>query len=102
MVRLRPRGQLTRFGYRLGLGEGSSPLAWTTDIADTKLYAALALGKLSMYMRINDTVVNAVIERKLVDVDVVEDLRSSPVQRQLWYRVGSAGGPTAGPSFVLT
>jgi hypothetical protein len=74
-------GQATRFRYRLEpdggarLDEGAGPLAWTTDIPAAKLYAALELGEslTSMYMRINDTVFDADIERDLADADVVDD-----------------------------
>ncbi|MGB9109108.1 MAG: MBL fold metallo-hydrolase [Telluria sp.] len=74
-------GQATRFRYRLepdgGVyhDEGGAPLAWTTDIPAAKLYAALALGEslTSMYMRINDTVFDADVERDLAQADVVDD-----------------------------
>jgi L-ascorbate metabolism protein UlaG (beta-lactamase superfamily) len=74
-------GQATRFRYRLEadggarLDQGSAPLAWTTDIPLAKLYAALELGEslTSIYMRINDTVFDADIERELADADVVDD-----------------------------
>jgi hypothetical protein len=75
-------GQVARFRYRLEADGGahlddedSTPLAWTTDIPAAKLYAALELGEslTSMYMRINDTVFDAEIERELADADVVDD-----------------------------
>jgi L-ascorbate metabolism protein UlaG (beta-lactamase superfamily) len=74
-------GQVTRFRYRLDvdggacLDAGRAPLAWTTDIPAAKLYAALELGEslTSLYIRINDTVFDAEIERDLADADVVDD-----------------------------
>jgi L-ascorbate metabolism protein UlaG (beta-lactamase superfamily) len=74
-------GQATRFRYRLEPDggachdDGDAPLAWTTDIPAAKLYAALELGEslTSMYMRINDTVFDADVERDLADADVVDD-----------------------------
>ncbi|GAB3411705.1 MBL fold metallo-hydrolase [Massilia agilis] len=74
-------GQVTRFRYRLEPGgaahpdDGSAPLGWTTDIPAAKLYAALELGEslTSMYMRINDTVFDAAIERELTHAEVVDD-----------------------------
>jgi len=74
-------GQATRFRYMLDpedgacLDEDGEPLAWTTEIPAAKLYAALELGEslTSMYMRINDTVFDADVERDLADADVVDD-----------------------------
>jgi hypothetical protein len=73
-------GQATRFRYRLEDGgaypdEGRAPLAWTTEIPAAKLYAALELGEslTSMYMRINDTVFDADVERELAQAEVVDD-----------------------------
>jgi L-ascorbate metabolism protein UlaG (beta-lactamase superfamily) len=74
-------GEVTRFRYRLEpdgaacLDMNAAPLAWTTEIPAAKLYAALELGEslTSMYMRINDTVFDADIERELADADVVDD-----------------------------
>jgi hypothetical protein len=74
-------GQVTRWRYRLEadggarLDEGAEPLAWTTDIPAAKLYAALELGEslTSLYIRINDTVFDAEIERDLLESDVVDD-----------------------------
>jgi hypothetical protein len=73
-------GQVTRFRYRLDAGgacldEGDAPLAWTTEIPAAKLYAALELGEslTSMYMRINDAVFDADIERELAHAEVVDD-----------------------------
>jgi hypothetical protein len=55
--------------------DGNAPLGWTTEIPAAKLYAALELGEslTSMYMRINDTVFDADIERDLADAEVVDD-----------------------------
>jgi L-ascorbate metabolism protein UlaG (beta-lactamase superfamily) len=73
-------GQRTRFRYRLDAGgashdEGGAPLGWTTDVPAAKLYAALELGEslTSMYMRINDAVFDADIERELARAEVVDD-----------------------------
>jgi L-ascorbate metabolism protein UlaG (beta-lactamase superfamily) len=74
-------GHGTHFRYRLdpdgaaAPDDGGAPLAWTTEIPAAKLYAALELGEslTSMYMRINDAVFDADIERQLADADVVDD-----------------------------
>ena len=73
-------GRRTRFRYRLDAGgashdEGGAPLGWTTDVPAAKLYAALELGEslTSMYMRINDAVFDADIERELARAEVVDD-----------------------------
>ncbi|MDB5933825.1 MAG: hypothetical protein JWQ01_1169 [Massilia sp.] len=74
-------GDVTKFHYRLEgegielLDETAGPLAWTTEIPISKLYAALELGEslTSMYMRINDTVFDADIEADLASADIVDD-----------------------------
>ncbi|MEH6435872.1 MBL fold metallo-hydrolase [Massilia sp. DD77] len=74
-------GEVSHFRYLLEPGRAShagaqaGPLAWTTEIPAAKLYAALELGEslTSMYMRINDTVFDAEVERALLDADVVDD-----------------------------
>jgi hypothetical protein len=74
-------GEVTHFRFRLepdGMAypdDGNAPLGWTTEIPAAKLYAALELGEslTSMYMRINDTVFDADIERDLADAEVVDD-----------------------------
>lgn len=74
-------GRAMRFRYRLdpdggaSLDEGDGALAWTTEIPAAKLYAALELGEslTSMYIRINDSVFDADVERALADADVVDD-----------------------------
>ena len=77
-------GELTRLRYRLEPGraalvpedrDDAGPLAWDTGIPAAKLYAALALGEslTSMYMRINDMVFDADIERELLEADVIDD-----------------------------
>ncbi|MBQ5949549.1 MBL fold metallo-hydrolase [Massilia sp. ST3] len=74
-------GEVSRFHYLLEPGRATpveaqaGALAWTTEIPAAKLYAALELGEslTSMYMRINDTVFDAGIERALLDADVVDD-----------------------------
>jgi hypothetical protein len=74
-------GEVTRFRYRLEPGgaayadDSSAQLGWSTEIPAAKLYAALELGEslTSMYMRINDAVFDAGIERDLAQADVVDD-----------------------------
>jgi hypothetical protein len=74
-------GEVTQFRYRLEAGgaaypdDSLAPLGWSTDIPAAKLYAALELGEslTSMYMRINDAVFDADIERDLAHADVVDD-----------------------------
>ncbi len=74
-------GQRSDFFYRI---EGDSitaidgedtALAWTTEIAAAKIYAALELGEslTSMYMRINDAVFDAAVEAEIGDADIVDD-----------------------------
>ncbi|MES2759207.1 MAG: MBL fold metallo-hydrolase [Pseudomonadota bacterium] len=74
-------GVVSEFHYRLE-GEGiellagaAVPLAWTTEVPMSKLYAALELGEslTSMYMRINDEVFDADIEADLESADIVDD-----------------------------
>jgi hypothetical protein len=74
-------GEVTQFRYRLEPGgaaypdDSIAPLGWSTEIPAAKLYAALELGEslTSMYMRINDAVFDADIERDLAHADVVDD-----------------------------
>jgi len=74
-------GAATHFTYRVQgdniepVADGAGPLAWTTDIALCKVYAALELGEslTSMYMRINDAVFEAAIEADIAAADVVDD-----------------------------
>jgi hypothetical protein len=73
-------GEVTRFRYRLEgdvacPDDGTAPLGWTTEIPAAKLYAALEEGEslTSAYVRINDTVFEADIERDLAQADVVDD-----------------------------
>ncbi|MGV7210549.1 MBL fold metallo-hydrolase [Oxalobacteraceae bacterium A2-2] len=68
-------GGATSFRYRVH-GDRIAPaeegeLAWTTEIPMAKLYAGLALGEslTSMYMRINDGLVN----EDILQADVVDD-----------------------------
>jgi hypothetical protein len=68
-------GAATRFRYRVH-GDSIVPAeegepAWTTEIPMAKLYAGLALGEslTSMYMRINDCLVN----EDILQADVVDD-----------------------------
>ena len=84
-------GACTRWRYRLedgvarpaGIDDG--PLGWTTDVPAAKLYAALELGEslTSMYLRINDAVFDAAIERELAEVDVA-DVVDDPLIRALF------------------
>ncbi|SHG66195.1 MBL fold metallo-hydrolase [Massilia sp. CF038] len=55
--------------------EGSAPLAWTTEISQHKLYAALELGEslTSLYLRINDMVFAPPEEAALEDAELVDD-----------------------------
>ncbi|HEY0061433.1 MAG TPA: MBL fold metallo-hydrolase [Telluria sp.] len=55
--------------------EGSAALAWTTEIAQQKLYAALELGEslTSMYLRINDRVFAPPEEAALGEAELVDD-----------------------------
>ena len=74
-------GAGTDFHYRIdgdsieALAGAQAPLAWTTEIAAAKLYAALALGEslTSMYMRINDTVFDDAIEVQITSAEVTDD-----------------------------
>jgi hypothetical protein len=74
-------GTGTHFHYRLegdgiaSLAGAEGPLAWTTEIPISKFYAALELGEslTSMYMRINDTVFDAEIEKEIESADIVDD-----------------------------
>ncbi|MDB5919793.1 MAG: hypothetical protein JWR40_4027 [Massilia sp.] len=74
-------GEATHFSYQVrgddieAVPGGEGPLAWTTEIPASKIYAALELGEslTSMYMRINDTVFEPAIEAEIVDADIVDD-----------------------------
>jgi hypothetical protein len=76
-------GAVTHFDYRvqgdsigvLADGESEVPLSWTTEIPVSKLYAALELGEslTSMYMRINDAVFDAAIEKEIGSAELVDD-----------------------------
>lgn len=87
-------GEVTRFRYivtnnRLSTAEeGQEPLAWTTEVPVTKLYAALELGEslTSMYMRINHQTFTPEIEREVKEVDLVED----PLIRCLFHGIFGA------------
>jgi L-ascorbate metabolism protein UlaG (beta-lactamase superfamily) len=59
----------------LDYGAGDGALGWSTDIAISKLHAALELGEslTSMYLRINDVVFDAATENDLLDADIVDD-----------------------------
>jgi L-ascorbate metabolism protein UlaG (beta-lactamase superfamily) len=72
---------VTHFSFRVQgdqierVPDGEGPLAWTTEIPASKLYAALELGEslTSMYMRINDTVFEPAIEAEIAAADIVDD-----------------------------
>jgi hypothetical protein len=74
-------GAVTQLHYRLEgegialLDDAAGPLAWTTEIPISKLYAALELGEslTSMYMRINDTVFDSQTEADLASAEIVDD-----------------------------
>jgi hypothetical protein len=74
-------GMGTHLHYRLEgdgierLVDSNEPLAWTTEIPVSKLYAALELGEslTSMYMRINDAVFDTEIEKEIESADIVDD-----------------------------
>ena len=74
-------GVATQFHYRVHgdeiapLADISLPLSWTTEVPESKLYAALELGEslTSMYMRINDHMFDAAIEQQLESAEVVDD-----------------------------
>jgi hypothetical protein len=74
-------GEVTQFRYRLDAGggahldDGMAPLGWTTDIPAARLHGALEHGEslTSAYVRINDAVFDADIERDLAQADVLDD-----------------------------
>lgn len=74
-------GEVRNFYYRLtgvnieSVSEDAGPLAWTTEVPISKLYAALEYGEslTSMYVRINDIVFDCDIEEEIQFADVVED-----------------------------
>jgi hypothetical protein len=57
------------------LPDNDMPLGWTTEIAMTKVYAALNLGEslTSMYLRINDAVFDEATEKDIAEADIVDD-----------------------------
>jgi len=74
-------GQSANFHYRIQDNridistEHHEPLAWSTEVPISKLYAALELGEAltSMYMRINDLDFDAEIEKEIQSADIVDD-----------------------------
>jgi hypothetical protein len=74
-------GQITSYFFRMQKSslekvvENSAPLGWTTEIPLTQFYAALELGEAltSLYIRINDSVFDEEIEKKIGSIDVIED-----------------------------
>lgn len=74
-------GAARHFYYNLNGGdielvsENEGALSWTTEVPISKFYAALELGEslTSMYMRINDMVFAAEIDKEIQTADIVED-----------------------------
>jgi L-ascorbate metabolism protein UlaG (beta-lactamase superfamily) len=74
-------GSVRNFHYRLeedaitAVSEDDGPVAWTTEVAQAKLHAALFAGETltSMYLRINDVVFAPALEEEIQDADVVDD-----------------------------
>lgn len=64
-----------QFGKIVKASAQDGELAWTTEIPESKMYSALELGEslTSMYMRINEVVFSAEIEKEVADADIVED-----------------------------
>lgn len=74
-------GAASHFHYRLQgdsidmIAAADGALSWTTEVPESKVYAALELGEslTSMYMRINDTAFDAATEADLASADIVDD-----------------------------
>ena len=74
-------GAASHFHFRLQgdsidpIAGADGPLSWTTEVPESKVYAALELGEslTSMYMRINDAVFDAATEADLESAEVVDD-----------------------------
>jgi L-ascorbate metabolism protein UlaG (beta-lactamase superfamily) len=74
-------GAARDFHYRLeedeitAVSENDGPVAWTTEVAQVKLHAALFAGETltSMYLRINDVVFTPALEKEIQDADIVDD-----------------------------
>ncbi|MDB5949477.1 MAG: hypothetical protein JWR65_1332 [Massilia sp.] len=74
-------GAATHFSFQVQgdrierVTDDAGPLAWTTEIPASKIYAALELGEslTSMYMRINDAVFEPAIEAEIEAADIVDD-----------------------------
>lgn len=74
-------GAASHFHYRLQgdsidmIAGADGPLSWTTEVPESKVYAALELGEslTSMYMRINDALFDAGTEADLASADIVDD-----------------------------
>lgn len=74
-------GAVQHFYYKLNnenielASENEETLSWTTEVPIFKLYAALECGEslTSMYVRINDLIFSAEVEKEIQSVDVVED-----------------------------
>jgi hypothetical protein len=74
-------GASSHFHYRLQgdsidmIAGADGALSWTTEVPESKVYAALELGEslTSMYMRINDAVFDAGTEADLASADIVDD-----------------------------
>lgn len=57
------------------ISNSNEPLSWVTEVPLSRMYGALELGETltSMYMRINDKILNPDIEKELNEVDIIED-----------------------------
>ncbi|MES2316715.1 MAG: MBL fold metallo-hydrolase [Pseudomonadota bacterium] len=74
-------GKGTHFCYRIEgdrierVADSDEALGWTTEIPESKIYAALELGEslTSMYMRINEIRFDAATEAEIADADIVDD-----------------------------
>ncbi|MEO6920968.1 MAG: MBL fold metallo-hydrolase [Collimonas sp.] len=74
-------GATTHLHYRTDgdsieqVAASDEPLSWTTEVALSKCYAALALGEslTSMYIRINDHVFDAGNDAELASADIIDD-----------------------------
>ncbi len=77
-----PSGAVTHFDFLLSeqqtiapLQDENIPLAWCTEVAASKLYAALTSGETltTLYLRINDVLFDPAIEADLELADLVDD-----------------------------
>lgn len=74
-------GSVRDFHYRLeddaitAVSADEGPVAWTTEVVQAKLHAALFAGETltSMYLRINDAVFAPALEAEIQDADILDD-----------------------------